>query len=334
MNTRCHEGEGPACTLQPVRKKIFSSIVCWAAAFSLGQTVEVATGSKKSQGGSAVPTVRLRRLGAAFRRLREDRGMNLEEAGALMERSISSLSKLENGRVKLPTRDVRAMLDFYGVTDERTREGLVSLARDSHKQGWWQQYGDSLSASYLDLISLEADASAVRTFQTSVIPGLLQTPDYARALIAAVPGPTGPLDVDQLVTVRMTRRELLTGPDPLHLWAILDEAALHRHIGGRATMHAQLVQLIEASQTENVVIQVLPYTAGAHAGTSGPFTTLEFPEPTDLDVVLVESLTSGLYLETTDEIRRYSLVFDHLRMSALPQAESRALIRQAAKGIE
>ncbi|MCW2917508.1 MAG: putative DNA-binding protein in cluster with Type restriction-modification system [Actinomycetia bacterium] len=266
--------------------------------------------------------------------MREARGMNLEEAGALMERSISSLSKLENGRVKLPARDVRALLDFYGVTDERTRESLMALARDSHKRGWWQQYGDSLSASYMDFISLEADAVAVRTFQTNVIPGLLQTPDYARALIAAVPGLTGPLDVDQLVTVRMARGEVLTRPDPLCLWAILDEAVLRRHMGGRDTMRFQLLRLIEAGQSENIVIQVMPYAAGAHAGTSGPFTTLEFPQLADLDVVLVETLTSGLYLESEDEIRRYRLVFDHLRMSALPEAESQALIERAAKDLE
>ncbi len=282
---------------------------------------------------ASVPTVRSRRLGTALRRFREQKSLTLEAACAGLERSLSSLSKAENGRTKLYSRDVRGMLDFYGVTDERVREGLVTLARDSHKRGWWDHYGDVLKSSYLDFISLEADASAaaVRTFETVLIPGLLQTPDYARAIINAIPTLAGPLDVDQLVAVRMARQEVLTRESPLRLWAILDEAALRRQTGGRDTMRAQLRHLADTSTAENIIIQVLPCATGAHAGLTGPFTILEFPVLADLDVVLVETLTSGLYIESEDEIRRYNLVFNHLRMSALSREDSHRLINQIAK---
>lgn len=259
--------------------------------------------------------------------------MTLEEAGAGMERSVSSLSKAENGRTKLPARDVRAILDYFDVDDERTREALLTLARDAHKRGWWQRYEDTLSPSYLDFVSLEADAAAIRTFETILIPGLLQTEDYARAIITSVPsGPHNPTrDVDQLLTVRMARQRVLTENGPPQLSVILDEAALHHQIGGPATMRAQLERLIETSDLDHVNIQVQPYDAGAHAGANGAFTILGFPVLGDLDVVLVETLTSGLYLEAESEIRRYNLVFDHLRMSALSAEDSRKLVLQAAR---
>jgi transcriptional regulator with XRE-family HTH domain len=283
----------------------------------------------------SVPTVRSRRLGRALRRFREERRLTLEEAGAGMERSLSSLSKVENGRSKLPVRDVRAMLDFYEITDERTRAALLGLARDSHKRGWWQRYGGQLSSSYLDFVSLEADAAAIRTLETILIPGLLQTEDYARMVSSAVPAESysQSRDLDQLVAVRMARQKVLRGADPLQLWAILGEAALRYQVGGRDVMCAQLHRLLEVGELEHVVIQVLPYASGAHAGINGPYTVLEFPEPADLDVVLVETLTGGLYIETEDEIRRYNLVFNHLRMAALSSEESRALIEEVAKGL-
>jgi hypothetical protein len=283
---------------------------------------------------ASVPTVRSRRLGTALRGFREHKQLTLEAACAGLERSLSSLSKAENGRTKLYSRDVRGMLDFYGVTDERVREGLVSLARDSHKRGWWDRYSDVLSPSYLDFISLEADAAGIRAFETILVPGLLQTPDYARAAMSAVPTLTGPLDVEPFLAVRTARQEVLTRHSPPRLWAVLDEAVLRRQIGGRETMHAQLRRLVEASAAEHIIIQVLPYATGAHAGIAGPFTILEFPEFADLDVVLVETLTGGLYLESEEEIRMFSLVFDHLRMSALAREDSRELIEHIAKDLE
>lgn len=284
----------------------------------------------------AVPfgtTVRLRRLGMRLRKLREDSDMTLEEAGELLERTPSSISKIETARVAVRVRDLRVILDAYGASDERQRESLLGLARDARKQGWWQRYGDILSAAYQDFISLEADATAIRTFETILIPGLLQTADYTRALYRASPGPRSCEDIDQLVAVRTERQEVLTRADPLHLWAIVCQGALYSHVGGSDTMRVQLRQLLQAAHMDNVTLQVLPFAAGAHAGVNGPFTVLEFPQFSDLDVVLVENLTSGLYLEREEEIRRYNLVFNHLRASALPEADSVALIEQVAKDL-
>ncbi|WP_326828844.1 helix-turn-helix domain-containing protein [Streptosporangium sp. NBC_01810] len=278
------------------------------------------------------PTVRLRRLGATLRRLREAANLTLEEAGAQLERSLSSLSKIENGRVRIPPRDLRVILDFYGVNEEPAREALLLLSRDARKRGWWQRYGDVLSPSYLDFISLEADAAEICTFETGLVPGLLQTQDYARAVIAAVPDTDGAArDVDQLLAVRMARQEVLSRDHPLTLWAIVDEALLHRHIGGREVMRSQLQHLVQVGGSSHVTLQVLPYAVGAHAGINGPFTILEFPEIADLDVVLLESQTSGLYLEQAEEVRRYRTIFNHLRASAKSAAASRVMIEDIAK---
>jgi transcriptional regulator with XRE-family HTH domain len=276
-------------------------------------------------------TVRLRRLGAQLRRLREARGLTLEEAGEQMERSLSSLSKIETGRVTVRVRDLRVILDFYEVADENQREWMIRLARDARKRGWWQEYGDVLSSAYQDFIDLESEASVIRNFETILIPGLLQTADYARAVIEAVPLPRSRQNIDQLVKVRMERQEVLSRPDPLQLWVIVDEAALRRPFGGRETMRGQLRRLGEAVRSGNMTLQVLPYVSGAHAGVNGPFVILEFAERYESDVVLVENLTSGLYLEREEEIRRYNVVFDHLRASALSTADSTALIERLLK---
>jgi transcriptional regulator with XRE-family HTH domain len=279
------------------------------------------------------PTVRLRRLGLHLRRLREQAGLTLDEASARMERSLSSLSKIENGRVRIPPRDLRVILDAYGL-EGRTREALLTLARDARKRGWWQQYGDALGPAYLDYISLEADAVAARTFETILVPGLLQTEDYARQIIGAVPPVPGTShDVDQFVTVRMARQQVLDRSEPLHLWAIIGEAALRHVIGDRQIMCAQLQRLKDVAVLDHITIQVLPFTAGTHAGVDGPFTILEFPEFGDLDVVHVGNLTGALYMENEDEVRRYNLVYDYLRASALPSAESLTLIDQAIEGM-
>jgi len=278
------------------------------------------------------PTVRLRKLGIELRKLREAGGLTLEQAGGRLERTPSSLSKIETGRVNVRPRDLRVILDQYGLTDQRTVEALLALARDGRRQGWWQPYRDVMSSSYLDFFSLEADAASIQTFETLLIPGLLQTEDYSRAVIAAVPpAPGKSRNVDQLVTVRIARQEALTKPNPVHLWAILSEAVLRQEIGGRSVMRDQLKRLLEAGQRDHITVQILPYAFGAHASLDGPFTLLEVSEPTDLRIVLVEYLTSALYLEQDEDVRRYTVVFDHLRASALAPKDSLALIADAAE---
>lgn len=273
-------------------------------------------------------TVRLRRLGLHLRRLREAAGLTLEEAGTRMERSLSSLSKIENGRVRVPPRDLRVILDAYAVEDERLRESLITLARDSRKRGWWQQYGDVLDPAGQDFMSLEADAYSVRAFETILIPGLLQTVDYARALHLATPGAGGQEDIERFLRVRSARQEVLTRPVPVRLWTIIGEAALRARIGGADTMKTQLGHLLASSELENVTIQIVPFTVGAHAGVNGPFVILEFPDLSDWDVISVGTLGGTLYLEDEPSIRRFSTVFDHLRASALSEEDSVTLIQQ------
>lgn len=276
------------------------------------------------------PTVRRRMLGAELRRLREAADFTLDDAGRALERSLSTVSRIENGRNAVRGVDVRLMLDAYGVTDERKRESLIALARDGRKKGWWQTYSELLSAASSDLISLEDDAAEIRTFEMGLVPGLLQTEDYARAVLSGRLSATED-EVERLVGVRMARQAVLTRRErPLRLWAILGEAALRQRVGGPEVMRAQLHRLAEASALPNVTLQVLPFTAGAHPGIDGPFVILEFPEPADIDVVLLENMTSSLYLEQEPEVARYARAFEHLRADALSRADSRALIGRLA----
>ncbi|MGH3329267.1 MAG: helix-turn-helix domain-containing protein [Streptomycetales bacterium] len=278
------------------------------------------------------PTVRRRRLGAELRRLREAAGLTMDEAGKGLERAESTISRIENARNAIRPLDVRLLLDLYGVTDKRARAALEALARDSRKKGWWHTYADLLSPAYSDLISLEDDAEGVLTFELALVPGLLQTEDYARAVLTGGRMTAAAEEVETLVTVRMTRQAVLARPEsPLRLWAIVSEAALRQQIGGPDVMRAQLRHLVEAADRPNVTLQVLPFSAEAHPGSNGPFVVFEFPESTALDVVLLENLTSSLYLEQEPEVRRYTLAYEHLRAIALAPADSRKLIARAAE---
>ncbi|MGH3328451.1 MAG: helix-turn-helix domain-containing protein [Streptomycetales bacterium] len=279
------------------------------------------------------PTVRLRRLGAELRRLRDTSGLTLDEAGDKLERSPSSLSKIENGRVNIRPRDLRVILDGYGLTDEGAQEWLLNLARHGRRKGWWQSYEGVLSPAYTDLIALEADAASVRTFETLLLPGLLQTEEYAREVIRGPRIGSDPQEIDTFVEVRTARQRVLARDEPLALWAIVGEAALRQQVGGPQVLRRQLARLRETAELPNVTLQVLPYDSGAHPGVDGPFAILGFPEYADMDVVLLENMTSSLYLEQEAEVIRYTVVFDHLRAAALPPAESLVLIAQVERDL-
>jgi transcriptional regulator with XRE-family HTH domain len=276
-------------------------------------------------GDTQRPTVRSRRLGMMLRAVREDRDLTLQQAARLLNRTSSSLSKLETGNRGIRRPALENMLDRYGLTGDTDREALFALARDAGKKGWWQRYEGTLSASTLDYISLEADATAIRNFELHLIPGLLQTEEYARAVITSEVSQGRFPDVDGLSAIRMRRQRILTAPGPPLLWAIVSEAALRQQVGGAEVMRAQFRRLTETSELGNVTLQVLPFAAGAHAGHNGSFTTLT---TSDLAVVLVENLTTGWYLEEAEDIRRHDLVFDHLRATALSPSESRSLIER------
>lgn len=207
----------------------------------------------------------------------------------------------------------------------------MSLARQAREKGGWRRYDSVLSNPYSVYIGLETDVASIRTYQAQLLPGLLQTEDYARAVVKATRPTYRPSEVEKIVAVRMARQKVLDKDDPVTLWAVLDEAVVRRLVGGSAVMREQLGQLIEASERPNVTIQVMPYAAGAHAAMEGPFVILGFAAPASPAIVYLEGLTSGLYLESDTEIDDYMLAFDHLRANALGPDQSMALVTAVAK---
>lgn len=279
---------------------------------------------------TAHPTLRVRRLGMHLRQLRETAGLTLEEASARLQRSLSSLSKIETGRNTLRARDLRVILDLYGLEDDRLREILFTLLADARKRGWWQEYGGVLSAASQDFLSLEADAAGMKVFETTLIPGLLQTEDYTRATVRADPSLPG-REVEDRVAIRKARQSLLEKPEQFNLWAIITESVLWQQMGGQDIMRAQLRHLTEVARLDNVTLQVLPYSAGAHAGMDGPFAIMEFPEYDNWNIVYVGNLAGSVYLEQESDICRFSIVFDHLRASSLSVDDSVKMIERLAE---
>lgn len=272
------------------------------------------------------PTVRRRRLGSELKRMRESRGLKLSDVAASTPMNEVKVSRVENATVGVKTVDLDALLDLYDVEDGAMRDALHNLSREGKRRGWWHTYRDAISPAYADLISLEADAKNFRTFATSLVPGLLQTAAYARTTIRAV-GMTSPDErVDALVEVRIQRQAVLTRPEPLELWAVIHEAALRPSVMGATVMRDQLQRLLELSELPHVSIQVLPLDAAPNPGMLGPFTVIGFPDTADLDVGMVETLTSTLYVEDPAEVSIYGAAFERLRAAALPFDKSADLI--------
>lgn len=275
------------------------------------------------------PTVRRRRLGQELRRLREVKGMTAEEVAERLLVSQSKISRLENGRRSISQRDVRDLCGVYEVEDLRIVESLMQMAKDSRQQGWWHSFGDIPYSVY---IGLETDAASLRVYDPQVVPGLLQTRDYAEALIAGALPETAQVDVDKRVKVRMRRQERITAPEnPLRLWTVMDEAALHRRVGNGSLMREQLDHLIQQSQLPHVTVQVIPFEMGAHPGLNGQYAILEFPDAADSNVVYIEGVTSDLYLEKAHDVQKYSVMYEHLRAQALNPDQSRQYIVDVAK---
>lgn len=273
------------------------------------------------------PTVRRRRLGIELRRLRETAGLMIEDVATHLECSSSKVSRIETGKAIPRVRDVRDMLELYDVTETQS-DLLLTIVREAQQKGWWTDYEDVLPAAFETYVGLEAEASSLRTFQHHVH-GLLQTEDYARAMLRGA-HLSDSNDIDRLVDLRIRRQDMLAKSTPIELWAVIDEAALHRRVGGPAVMRGQLQHLVEMAERPNVTLQVLPFAKGAHAGVIGAFTIIEFPEATDNDVVYVDSPAGNIYLEKDKDLRRYTLVFDHLRAAALPPDESVPFIEAVA----
>ncbi|MET9696622.1 helix-turn-helix transcriptional regulator [Streptomyces sp. NPDC006529] len=272
----------------------------------------------------SAPSVRQRRLGAELRTLREAKGLTQEEgaqaAGPGWDKT--RLSRVERAQLGIKPDVVQLLLDKYGVSDPEKREALAALAQAGTRRGWWQTYKDIISPAYAELIALEADAKSLRSYQTLLVPGLLQTAAYARASIAAINMSSTPDQVNALVEVRQQRQAVLSRPEPLQVWAIIHEAALRPTVGARGVMRDQCQRLLDLMDLPHVSIQILPLGAPAHPGMAGPFTVLAFPESADLDVVHVEGLASALYVEDAADVVVYGSAFEHLRAHALPFAAS------------
>ena len=273
------------------------------------------------------PTVRRRRLGAELRRLREASSLKLEEAADQLGLAPSTLSRIETGKAPTKTAYLTSMLAMYGVDDPAARQVLVDMARDGHRKGWWSVYDAVLPSGFDIYVGLEAEASGLRSYET-VVHGLLQTTDYATAMLREL-GPKETADqIARAVDLRMQRQLRLDQDPPLELWLILDEAAIRRNVGGSAVMRPQLEHLLRASQRSNVILQILGFEAGVHAGLVGPFSILEFPERGDSDVVYTDSVGGIIYLEKDRDVRACAEAFDRMRASALSPAASVELIQK------
>jgi transcriptional regulator with XRE-family HTH domain len=278
------------------------------------------------------PTVRGRRLRYELRRLRELRGLTIEQVSERSGGDLRppTLSRWETGDRRIRPTDLRLLLDIYEITGDQ-RELLLTLSRQARERGWWQSYASAVPDWFQVFVGLEAEAATIHAYDSELVPGLLQTPDYYRAFIQAAPA-AGDVDaIDRKVAVRTARTELLTSDEPPELWAVVNEAVIRRVVGGPEVMRAQLDHIAELAKLSHISVQVLPFTAGAHPAMDGSFSILGFPEASDPDVVYLESQTSSLYLEEAPEIERYTLMFNHLIAKALDPDESRRLIAQAAR---
>jgi transcriptional regulator with XRE-family HTH domain len=257
------------------------------------------------------------------------KNMTAEEVADRLLVSQSKISRLENGRRSISQRDVRDLCGVYEVEDSRIVESLMQMAKESRQQGWWHAFGDIPYSVY---IGLETDAASLRVYEPQVVPGLLQTQAYAEAVCEGAQPEASAADIEKRVKVRMRRQERINDArHPLRLWAVLDESALRRQVGGRQTMVEQLERLNEVSQLPHVTVQVMPFSMGAHPGVNGQYAILEFPDASDSSVVYLEGVTSDLYLEKSHDVQSYSVMYEHLRAEALNPDQTREFIENVAK---
>ncbi|GAA0991110.1 helix-turn-helix transcriptional regulator [Nocardiopsis tropica] len=271
--------------------------------------------------------MRRRRLSAVLRHLRHEQGKTLEVVTDDLEWSRGRLAHMEGNKwIRPDLGNIRQLLDYYEVAENAEREAILNLARQSRERGWWTKFKDVFGTD--SLVGFESEASVVSTWQPVVVPGLLQTEEYAAASArASLARPAA--EVDRIVEARMARQEVLTGDQPPTVWAVVDESVLRRLPEGKVAS-SQLHRLIDLSEDpdNHVTIQVLPFTAGLHPGISGPFVLLDFQDDLDGPLVFLESRTDGLFLEEHEEVDEYRVVFGHLQVTALSQADSLRMMKK------
>ena len=278
------------------------------------------------------PTVPRMILGNQLHRFREAAGISPDRAGYEIRSSRSKISRMENGRVGFKERDVADLLDLYGITEEETRAGLLTLARQANAPGWWSKYGGDIMTDWFEeYLGLEAAASVIRTFELQFVYGLFQTEAYARAVTLLGNAAAPAEEVDRRVSLRLKRQDLLTGSRPPQVWAIIDEGALRRPVGGRAVMRGQLNRLIEVVGLRQVTIQVVPFSRGGHAAAGGSFSVLRFGDDDVPDVVYIEQLTSALYLDKREDVEHYLEVMNNLSAEALTPARTAQFLEEILK---
>ncbi len=277
------------------------------------------------------PTIRQKRLGAELRKLRENAGLSIDGAAQVLECGKAKISRIETGLNGIRAAELKALLHAYGVQDEALAQALADMAREGRRRNWWNRYGDVLSGGFADLIELESKAVSLYSWETILVPGLLQTPDYMRVLFRRGRLDTPEGELEEHVRGRLLRQRILEGGDRApELWVVLYEAVLHAKFGGAEVMRDQLTHLAYMAQREHVTVQVLPYATDSHRGVNGPFGVVGMPEP-EVDVVRTETAMSTLYVEEDAQVAAYKLMFDQLRATALGPGPSLNLIRSLAQ---
>ncbi|MQS11732.1 helix-turn-helix domain-containing protein [Streptomyces kaniharaensis] len=275
------------------------------------------------------PTVLRRRLGSELRRLREGTRLQAKSVADALGFSATKVSRIESGQTTLKESDVRAMLELYGVSDEAELRQFISLTRRSTQRGWWHDYGDTLPDWFQTYVGLEADAARIRGYETELVPGLLQTADYARAMFRVSPSRLRTEEVERRVRLRIQRQEVFHRQDPPEVRVILSESVLRRPVGGPDVMRSQVKHLTALTEKSCVTIQVLPFSYGPHPSMSMAFHILSFADVPG-DIVYVEALTSSLYLEKEEDIAHHELVFEQLTTAALSPEDSKAWMQELA----
>lgn len=281
-------------------------------------------------GKRTVLTVRLRRLAAMLHEMRENAGLSKDEVSSKTGINLTTLYRIETAQARPQRRTLMAMLELYGISAEQ-REDAMELLSDALKPGMSRNYEGSVSEVYAAYINFESEALSARHYQTSTVPGMLQTHQYAMAVIdTSMPKPEAPV-MESRARARMDRAVNLSKDSPLELWVVMDEAAIRRVVGGAVVMRGQLERLLQETKRKNVILQILPFEAGAHPGMAGSFTILDFPDPADPELVYVEGLAVDALIEGHPEVRRFGVIFDQLRAMALSPRDSAAMIAAAAE---
>jgi transcriptional regulator with XRE-family HTH domain len=278
--------------------------------------------------GQGGPTARRIMLGVRLRRLREAAEISRADAGYAIRGSESKISRMELGRVSFKPRDVADLLTMYGLTDLEEREAFLEMVKRSNEPGWWQRYTDLLADWFQDYLGLEESASRIQTYEQQFFPGLMQTEDYARAIATRGWSELASQSVQRRVEVRMRRQALIARPDAPKLWAVIDESVLHRPIGGRRVMLAQIEHVLELSKRPNITLQLVPYPRSGYDA-EGSFTMLRFAQPELPDVVYIEHLGGALYLDKRPDTEMYGKVFDRLTVNADTPDHTRQLLAKA-----